>query len=277
MKNFFLKLGVCALALTGAAEVLAQEQVIQLFAHRGSRFEYDENTLPAFKASYDAGLRGFETDIRMTRDGALVITHDSSLERTTDGTGTVEEKTEAEIRRLRTKQGNKVLFLDELLEFLEGKEGLYVEFEMKTHPAALYPEERLARYCDELYRMVKAAEPADAQFIFTSSDYRALRYMQMNHPDAELMLITGKPCCDETIDFSKAVGIKRLSCTMDGTSRKAVKKAHKEGLTVILWPGQSVEDFMLGAYLGCDLMCTDVPIRVKNWLAENAPYIKVKY
>ena len=84
------------------------------------------------------------------RDGALVITHDSSLERTTDGTGTVEEKTEAEIRRLRTKQGNKVLFLDELLEFLEGKEGLYVEFEMKTHPAALYPEERLARYCDEL-------------------------------------------------------------------------------------------------------------------------------
>ena len=244
MKNFFLKLGICALALTGAAEALAQEQVIQLFAHRGSRFEYDENTLPAFKASYDAGLRGFETDIRMTRDGALVITHDSSLERTTDGTGTVEEKTEAEIRRLRTKQGNKVLFLDELLE---------------------------------LYRMVKAAEPADAQFIFTSSDYRALRYMQMNHPDAELMLITGKPCCDETIDFSKAVGIKRLSCTMDGTSRKAVKKAHKEGLIVSLWPGQSVEDFMLGAYLGCDYMCTDVPIEVKGWLAEKAPWIKVKY
>lgn len=49
MKNFFLKLGVCALALTGAAEVLAQEQVIQLFAHRGSRFEYDENTLPGLQ------------------------------------------------------------------------------------------------------------------------------------------------------------------------------------------------------------------------------------
>ena len=273
------KIRMIALAACMAAtlDAAAQEQEIRLFSHRGGRMEHDENTLSAFQASYDAGYRGFETDIRMTRDGALVITHDSSLERTTDGTGPVEEKTEAEIRRLRTKQGNKVLFLDELLEFLEGKEGLYVEFEMKTHPAALYPEERLARYCDELYRMVKAAEPADAQFIFTSSDYRALRYMQMNHPDAELMLITGKPCCDETIDFSKAVGIKRLSCTMDGTSRKAVKKAHKEGLTVILWPGQSVEDFMLGAYLGCDLMCTDVPIRVKNWLAENAPYIKVKY
>ena len=213
----------------------------------------------------------------MTRDGALVITHDSSLERTTDGTGTVEEKTEAEIRRLRTKQGNKVLFLDELLEFLEGKEGLYVEFEMKTKPEALYPEERLHAYCDKLYDAVMAVKPADATFVFTSGDYRGLRYLQAKHPGVDLLLITSKPCNDETIDLCKAMGIKRMGATMDGTSRKAVKKAHKEGLTVILWPGQSVEDFMLGAYLGCDLMCTDVPIRVKNWLAENAPYIKVKY
>lgn len=277
MKNFFLKLGICALALTGAAEALAQEQVIQLFAHRGSRFEYDENTLPAFKASYDAGLRGFETDIRMTRDGALVITHDSSLERTTDGTGTVEEKTEAEIRQLATKQGNKMMFLDELLEFLKGKEGLYVEFEMKTKPVELYPEERLHAYCDKLYDAVMAVKPADAVFVFTSGDYRGLRYLQAKHPDVDLLLITSKPCNDETIDLCKAMGIKRMGATMDGTSRKAVKKAHKEGLIVSLWPGQSVEDFMLGAYLGCDYMCTDVPIEVKGWLAEKAPWIKVKY
>ena len=178
---------------------------------------------------------------------------------------------------LHTKQGNKVLFLDELLEFLEGKEGLYVEFEMKTKPEALYPEERLHAYCDKLYDAVMAVKPADATFVFTSGDYRGLRYLQAKHPGVDLLLITSKPCNDETIDLCKAMGIKRMGATMDGTSRKAVKKAHKEGLTVILWPGQSVEDFMLGAYLGCDLMCTDVPIRVKNWLAENAPYIKVKY
>ena len=115
------KIRMIALAACMAAtlDASAQEQEIRLFSHRGGRMEHDENTLSAFQASYDAGYRGFETDIRMTRDGALVITHDSSLERTTDGTGTVEEKTEAEIRRLRTKQGNKVLFLDELLDALD--------------------------------------------------------------------------------------------------------------------------------------------------------------
>ena len=122
MKNFFLKLGVCALALTGAAEALAQEQVIQLFAHRGSRFEYDENTLPAFKASYDAGLRGFETDIRMTRDGELVISHDETLARLTPCKRVVETMTADEIRKVKTNQGNDLIFLPELVDFFADKD-----------------------------------------------------------------------------------------------------------------------------------------------------------
>ena len=122
-----------------------------------------------------------------------------------------------------------------------------------------------------------AVKPADATFVFTSGDYRGLRYLQAKHPGVDLLLITSQPCNDETIDLCNAMGIKRMGATMDGTSRKAVKKAHKEGLIVSLWPGQSVEDFMLGAYLGCDYMCTDVPIEVKGWLAEKAPWIKVKY
>ena len=149
-----IRLIALAACMAATLDASAQEQEIRLFSHRGGRMEHDENTLSAFQASYDAGYRGFETDIRMTRDGALVITHDSSLERTTDGTGTVEEKTEAEIRQLATKQGNKMMFLDELLEFLKGKEGLYVEFEMKTKPVELYPEERLHAYCDKLYDAV---------------------------------------------------------------------------------------------------------------------------
>ena len=86
-----------------------------------------------------------------------------------------------------------MMFLDELLEFLKGKEGLYVEFEMKTKPEALYPEERLHAYCDKLYDAVMAVKPADATFVFTSGDYRGLRYLQAKHPGVDLLLITSKP------------------------------------------------------------------------------------
>ena len=99
----------------------------------------------------------------------------------------------------------------------------------------------------------------------------------MGNVSIYLLLITSKPCNNETIALCKTVGIKRLGATMNGTSRESVRQAHKAGLIVSLWPGQSIEDFMLGAYLGCDYMCTDIPIKLKNWIAENTPWIKVKY
>ena len=271
------KLLAVSLFAFGAINVLAQEQEIRCFSHRGGRMEFDENTMSAFQASYDAGYRGFETDIRMTKDGELFITHDSNLERTTDGSGTIEEKTAAEVRKLNTKKGHKMLTLDELLAWLKGKKGLYVEFELKTTPVELYPEGRLQEYCDKVYKKVMAVKPADGTFLFTSSDYRGLRYLQQKYPGVDMLLISGKPCNDETIALCKAMGIKRMGCTMEGTSRLTVTNAHKVGLIVSLWPGHSVEDFMLGAYLGCDYMCTDTPIQVKKFVAEKAPWIKVKY
>ncbi len=239
--------------------------------------ERDENTLKAFQESWDGGYTGFETDIRMTSDGVCYIAHDHTLERTTNGTGVLEEKTSAEIDALRTKQGNPILRLEDFARFLDGKDGLYVEWEMKTMPKELYPQKRLEEYVEKLYKTVKGVKTKNSQFVFTSSDYRGLRYLQEHHPDAELLLIVGKPLNDETIALAKTVGIKTLGCRMEGTSRQMVAKAHKEGLIVSLWPGQSVEDFMLGAYLGSDRLCTDVPLQVKAWMEKNAPWIKVKY
>lgn len=266
----------CAMILF-ATIALAQTQQVRVFSHRGGRMEHDENTMEAFKASHKAGYTGYETDIRITKDGELIVTHDSKLDRTTNGTGAVEEKTLAELRRLDTKKGNKMLTLDELMDFLKDKPGLYVEFEMKTNPSELYPEEKLPEYVDKLYKKVMAKKPGDAEFIFTSSDTRSLRCMQQRHPDADLLLITSDPVSKATINLCKGLGIKRLGSKMEGTSREAVKLAHKQGLTVSLWPGQSIEDFMLGVYLGADYLCTDIPIRQKEWAEKNAPWINAKY
>ncbi len=273
MKKTILILMTLALS----AGAFAQTQTIRAFSHRGGRMERDENTLMAFQESWDAGYTGFETDIRMTKDGVLYMTHDHTLERTTNGKGIFEEKTSEEIDKLRTKQGNKIMRFDEFCEFLNGKDSLYVEWEFKTKPVELYPQERLEQYVETIYQAVQKIDTKGSQMVFTSSDYRGLRYLQTHHPDAELLLIISKPINDETIAMAKTVGIMTLGCKMEGTSRQAVEKAHKEGITVSLWPGQSVEDFMLGAYLGCDRMCTDVPLTVKEWMTENAPWIKVIY
>lgn len=261
-----------------AVSAFAQEQQVRFFSHRGGRMEFDENTIPAFESSYKAGYRGYETDIRMTADGKLVILHDSNLKRTTDTEGVVEEMTEAQIRKARTKKGNKVMFLDELMDWLDSKGDVtYVEFELKTSPIDLYPEERLREYCDKLYERVMRNKPSGATYLFTSGDCRGLRYLQQKYPGVQMLLITGKPCNDETIALCKAMGIDRLGATMDGTSRAAVKKAHEQGLIVSLWPGQSVADAMLGIYLGADFLCTDIPVEVKEYMTAKAPWVKAMY
>ena len=158
-------------------------------------------------------------------------------------------------------------FLQDLLDFFKDCKGLYVEWEMKTNEKE-YPPELLKKYCDEVYAMVTAAQPADALFIFTSFDPRPLLYLHQNHPEAELMLITGKPCTQETVDLTKMMGLHRLAATVNGSSRSALKYAHEKGLTVNLWPGEKPEDTVLGWLLGADYLCTDIPLQVKQFIED---------
>ncbi len=70
-----------------------------LIAHRGMDDTHPENTIPAFEAAFNLGM-GIEFDIAMTSDGELVVIHDDTVDRTTDGTGRVAQMSFEEIRQL---------------------------------------------------------------------------------------------------------------------------------------------------------------------------------
>ena len=248
-----------------------QAAEVMVIGHRGGRAEFEENTLAAFKDSFEQGVRGYETDIRMTADGELVITHDASLKRMAGVEMDVEKSTRKEIEKVKTKQGNPILFLDVLVEYFRGSDIAYIEWEMKSNN---YSEEQLKVYCDKAYKTVMDGKPANALYIFSSFDHRSIRTMKQLHPDAECMLITGDPMNEKTIATTKSLGLKRVACGVEGSSRAAVTAAHKEGLIVNLWPGGSVEDFQLALALGADIACTDYPVKVLQFIAEKMPWIK---
>lgn len=80
-----------------------KKQGTEIIAHRGFSGEYEENTLPAFKAAIDANADMIELDVHMTKDGQLVVIHDESVVRTTNGNGKVKDMTLEELQRLRIK------------------------------------------------------------------------------------------------------------------------------------------------------------------------------
>src|SRR3984885_10955009 len=92
-------------------------------SHRGEHLHHPENTLPAFQAAIDAGADYFELDVRTTSDGKLVLMHDSTVDRTTNGTGEVHNLTFDQIRALdagakfsQNFVGTKIPTLDEAFD-----------------------------------------------------------------------------------------------------------------------------------------------------------------
>ncbi|MFH0517573.1 glycerophosphodiester phosphodiesterase [Streptomyces sp. M41] len=84
--------------------------------HRGVMGVEPENTLRSFVAAQQAGLDVIELDLHLSKDGALVVMHDTDVDRTTDGTGPIADKTLAELRALDAGRGEQVPVFDEVLE-----------------------------------------------------------------------------------------------------------------------------------------------------------------
>jgi glycerophosphoryl diester phosphodiesterase len=71
-----------------------------LFAHRGGAALFPENTLDAFRGALELGIPFLETDVHLSRDGVLVVHHDATVNRTTNGSGKVADLTLSELRKL---------------------------------------------------------------------------------------------------------------------------------------------------------------------------------
>ena len=97
----------------------------KIFAHRGSKGTHPENTLTSFKEAVRVGSDGIELDVHLTKDGHLVVIHDETVDRTTNGTGEIRTLTLAEIKELDAGSwfhnkyaGEKIPTLEEVLLLL---------------------------------------------------------------------------------------------------------------------------------------------------------------
>jgi len=120
------------LLLSSAAQ--AQPRQVVAIAHRGEHLHHPENTLPAYQEAIRVGADFFELDVRTTADGKLVLSHDGSVARRTNGQGDISKMTFDEVRALDAGvksgpqfAGTKIPTFDEALDLARGKFGIYVD------------------------------------------------------------------------------------------------------------------------------------------------------
>ena len=95
--------------------------------HRGNSGELPENTLSAYESAIELGCDMIECDVHLTLDGELIVIHDHTLDRTTDGHGLVATRTFAELRALDAGGGQQLPTLEEVCDVVRGRAGLCIE------------------------------------------------------------------------------------------------------------------------------------------------------
>lgn len=109
-----------------------------VYAHRGASGTAPENTMAAFHRAVEIGSQGIECDVQMTKDGKLVICHDETINRTTNGKGFIKDMSYQELSTFDAGswfdskyKGEKIPLLEELLELAKNS-GIYLNIELKN-------------------------------------------------------------------------------------------------------------------------------------------------
>jgi glycerophosphoryl diester phosphodiesterase len=228
---------------------------VLVIAHRGASGTRPENTLVAFRRAAELGAGMIELDVQLTRDGEVVVMHDRTLERTTNGRGPVSGSTWDALRRLDAGSwfdpayaGERVPALHEVFAAVP----LPVNVELKASGDDGLEARTLA--------VVERAE-ALGRVVFSSFEPESLVRLRACSPHAEVAVLWQRPRLAAALRLAERVGARALHVRKDAVSAAGVREAAAAGLTVRAWTVNDPGDFRRLAECGVSGVFTDLPER----------------
>jgi len=234
--------------------------------HRGTRTNFDENTLTAFNKAIDYGADYIEFDVRKTKDEKLVIMHDSSLERTTNGIGLLKNFTFSEIRKFKTNfNDSHIPSLFEILNMLKGKTKFMIELKDLSLK-------------ESIPKIVEKTSLID-DVIFSGRSLSDLEFIKNNYFRSKVCYNITKGIGLNISEFLKLGKNKALSFKPDLInlrsnliSKKFINICHKNGILALAWDFLKFEDplrkIRILIKLGIDGILFDNYeniLKIKNW------------
>ncbi len=236
---------------------------VLIVGHRGALGHAPENTLASFRMGLDLGCDLVETDIHLSRDGALVLMHDPEVSRTTNGKGRIKDMTLAEIRRLDAGswfherfRGERVPVLGDLLEWAKKRIPVVIEIKGDPLPAQGIEAALLAEL--RRHNLVK-----DVMVIGFHHD--SLKRVKDMEPAVTVGLTYSCRLVD-TVGAARATGADSVRPHWSYWSRELVDEVHKAGLTAHAWVANDEECTAYLAEMGIDSLGVDFPDRVRPYL-----------
>ena len=218
------------------------------FAHRGASAHAPENTLLAVRTALAMNAPWIEVDVFAVKDALLVI-HDRRLERTTNGVGDITGKDISYLRRLDAGKGEKIPFLQEVLEMVSKRAGINIELK---GPGTAIPTARL------LSRYLSKGRIRPENLLVSSFDHQALAAFQGIAPHIPIGAnIYGLPLNNAGVAAELRLSSVHLHSNF--VNRRLVTDAHRRGLRVYVYTINNAEDLARMISLDVDGVFTDHP------------------
>jgi len=235
-------------------------------AHRGASAYAPENTIAAFDKAVEQGADAIELDLHLSRDGELVVIHDDTLDRTTDGSGPVHQRSLGELMRLDAGRwfgegfaGQRIPRLDEVLDRFAWKVPLALEIKAGS---TFFPgiEEKVVSALRERAAIDQAA--------VASFDHYALRRLKEIEPTIRTAaLLVGRPVSLSAVAGpAKADGLALEASFVTKTEVEACRAA---GLQIVVWVVNDPAQMRHFIGLGVDGIITDRPDLLRLALTEH--------
>lgn len=240
-----------------------------VFAHRGARDVAPENTLAAFQAALEADADGVELDVTCCATGEIVVMHDDTVDRTTNGTGRVADLPFSALRALDAGAwfgpafaGQRIPTLEEALELCAGR--LRVNIEIKRHARRTSGGEGIEARIAEMVR----TRGLQAQVIISSFDPLILMRMGRAAPELPLGLLYTDKAPPPLVRHASLALLKldALHPQYNVVDEAYVRRARRRGWRINVWTVNEAQAMQAMIALGVDGIITDHPARLRALL-----------
>lgn len=218
--------------------------MIEVIGHRGAAGIEPENTLRSIKKAIDLGVDRIEIDVRVTKDKRLVVVHDETVDRTTNGQGYVKELVFDELRKLDAGKGEKIPTLEEVLGLTRGKVILQIELK------AMEATGLVVHLIEEM--------KTEKDVVITSSMQEALERVH----DLKPSLKTGFLASGLREDmYQKAIAAhcNAVHVNYRNIEPKLIEEAHNKGLRIAAANPDNKEDMDRVIEMGIDIIGSNRP------------------
>jgi len=246
-----------------------QEKKLRLLGHRGAKGEAPENTVAGFIYAKNLGLDAFEFDVYLAKDGKLVVIHDPTLERTTNGTGKVTDLTSAELALLDARAGFTdfplpcgVPTLDQVLDVIYDIPLMQIEIKHDD-------PKRLEQLIPLLVKTIEERHMR-SQVVITSFDTVALQILKRVSPNYPAFSLLGAFDSIDWVDRAIALECTQVNVSLQKSSAEIVAAARRAGLKVGSWVCDTSEDFATATTWNVDYFTCNVPSTIHPLMTNGS-------